>query len=97
MVAAFGMLEFLIHGVLNVIVSIFPLSIRGRISTGALTGILNGCSYAGSAAGTYLLGLIADKSGWANVFLTLLISVVLATVLGVVYFIISAKNKKLKI
>lgn len=97
MVICFGTLEFLIHGVINIIVSVFPLAIRGKISSGTLSGILNGSSYAGSAASSFLLGNIADKSGWNAVFLTLFISAMIACLLNAAYLLFTNKKTELKI
>ncbi len=97
LVASFGILEFLIHGVTNVIVSIFPLAIRGKISSGMLSGILNGSSYAGTALSTVLLGVLADKSGWNAVFVALFIVAAAALLINFIYLLISKKNKSLEI
>ncbi len=95
-VFAFGVLELLLHGLSNIIVSIFPLSMREKMSTGAIAGILNGCGYIGSAASSYALGKIADVSGWTTVFVTLLVSVCVAVISGIIYKLISIKNKDLE-
>ena len=50
-----------------IIVSIFPLVMREKFSSGALSGILNGAAYIGTASSTYILGKIADLSGWSTV------------------------------
>lgn len=97
MVTAFGFLEFLIHGVINVMVSVFPLAIRGKISSGTLSGILNGASYAGSAASSFLLGNIADNSGWNAVFVALFVGALIALVINVLYILLTLKKKELKI
>ncbi|MBQ0101557.1 MAG: MFS transporter [Firmicutes bacterium] len=95
LIVSFGILEFLLHGLVNVIVSIFPLAVRGRFSAGAVTGILNGVSYAGSAASSFLLGKIADDSGWPAVFITLFISALIALALVIVYKLSALKKKEL--
>lgn len=95
MLAAFASLEFLLHGCCNVITGIFPLSMREKMSTGMLTGILNGSGYAGTAAASYVLGKIADVTGgWTWVFVTLLGTAVTALILGVIYLIFSRKPGK---
>ena len=69
----FGFLELFLHGSASAIVSIFPLSMREKISSGVLAGILNGCAYLGSGLSSYVLGKIADVTGgWDSVFFTLL-------------------------
>lgn len=92
---SFAFLELLLHGCSCAIVSIFPLSVRQKVSTGSIAGILNGAAYVGTAASAYLLGRIADGYGWNAVFLTLLCSVCTALVLGAVYLLISVKKTDL--
>ncbi len=96
-VVSFGLLELLLHGVANITVSIFPLSMREKMSTGALAGVLNGASYLGSAASSFTLGKIADVSGWSMVFVTLFGASVAALIFGAVYLIFSIKFKELRV
>lgn len=98
MVFSFGMLELLLHGSANVIVSIFPLSMREKISTGFLAGLLNACSYLGSSASNYVLGKVADVTGgWNAVFLTLLGALAATLVFGFVYMLFAVKHKEIKV
>lgn len=92
---SFAFLELLLHGCSCAIVSIFSLSVRQKVSTGALAGILNGSAYIGTAAGAYLLGRIADTHGWNAVFITLFCCVCTAVVLGIIYLLISFKKPDL--
>ena len=97
-VVSFGILELLLHGNSIVIVSIFPLAMRERMSSGALAGILNGAAYIGTALSTWLLGKIADISGgWSAVFATLLGVALSALIIGAVYLIVAIKHPKLNI
>ncbi len=94
----FGILELCLHGIANAIVSIFPLSMRDKMSPGALAGILNGSGYIGSALSSWGLGKISDLSGgWNMVFITLLGTVISALIFGGIYVIASAKNKELMV
>ena len=96
-VLSFGILELLLHGSSIAIVSIFPLAMRKRMSSGALAGLLNGAAYIGTAISTYALGKIADVSGWSAVFATLVGISVSAFVLGGVYLVFTVKHKELDI
>ena len=96
-VLSFGILELLLHGSSIAIVSIFPLAMRKRMSSGALAGLLNGAAYIGTALSTYALGKIADVSGWSAVFATLVGISVSAFVLGAVYLVFTVKHKQLDI
>ena len=96
-VMSFGILELLLHGNSNVIVSIFPLVMRKRMSSGALAGMLNGAAYLGTAISTFLLGKIADVSGWSAVFATLTGVAVSSLILGAVYMLLSLKHPKLNV
>ncbi len=88
-VISFGILELLLHGSSNVIVSIFPLVMREKFSSGALSGILNGAAYIGTASSTYILGKIADLSGWSTV-LGLMCGIALSCLtLGFIYILLS--------
>lgn len=97
MVISFGILELLLHGSSNVIVSIFPLAMRSRMSSGTLTGVLNGSAYIGSAASSYLLGRIADVSGWSAVFVTLCGVVCSAVLLGAIYLALSHRKPEINV
>lgn len=96
LLGCFGTLELLLHGLANIITSVFPLSMRKVFSSGSLAGIINGSAYAGSALSSFALGKIADISGWNAVFVTLLGTAVAALVIGAIYSLISFKNPKLK-
>ena len=57
-------------GANNVITSMAPLSYKSG-NAGLLAGVMNGCSYIGSAVSSYGLGVIADSFGWNGVFVFL--------------------------
>ena len=55
-------------GINNLIITVVPLSMRGRISAGLLAGLFDGFCYVGSAISTYGIGAIAESTGWNTVF-----------------------------
>lgn len=94
LLGTFGVLELLLHGACSIITSIFPLEMHEKVSAGSLSGILNGSAYVGSATSSYVLGKIADLSGWTAAFIMLIASAIFALIVGVVYLII-VKHKEL--
>lgn len=70
------------HGVNLVLLCILPplLAEKGRVS--AISGILNTCTYIGSALSTYLIPLVTEATGnWSTTLLLWLLAVVLGTVI----------------
>ena len=65
--------NFLASSLNSLITSIFPMFMRGKVNSGMFAGILNGFCYLGSTISSSGLGIIADKSGWSAVFVTLAI------------------------
>lgn len=94
---AFAVLEFLLHGVCGAITNIFPLKMRTAFSSGFLGGVLNGSAYIGSATSSYLLGKIADVSGWDAVFITFFSVAVSVLIFGSLYWILATKKPALKV
>ena len=68
-VVIFGTVMLLMHMINNVLTSMGPLYMRGRIHSGKMSGVVNGACYVGSAASSFGLGLFADRFGWRPVFL----------------------------
>ena len=60
-----------------------------------MAGILNGCCYVGSALSSYVLGAVADASGWNAVFY-LLVGVCAVVCVMALTFTIIVKSKKKK-
>ena len=62
------------HGVNLMLVSMVPASFKkyGNIST--VSGVVNACTYVGSATSTYAIALVSERAGW-NVTLALWISI----------------------
>ncbi|MBE7091135.1 MAG: MFS transporter [Clostridiales bacterium] len=63
-----GIIFLLVSASNNVITSMAPLYLRGKINSGLLAGILNGFCYVGSTLSSYGLGYVAQHSGWSGVF-----------------------------
>jgi OPA family glycerol-3-phosphate transporter-like MFS transporter len=74
-VMLFGLVavNFFASSLNNLITSIFPLFMRGKVNSGLFAGILNGFCYVGSTLSAYGLGAVADKFGWTAVFVLLLV------------------------
>ena len=96
-VISFGLLELLLHASSVAVVSIFPLLMREKMSSGSLAGLLNGAAYIGTASSSYVLGKIADVSGWSVVFATLFGISVSMFILGAIYLLFSVKYPKLNV
>lgn len=79
-----------LFGLANIVSSKFPLSVKNKKNAGAIAGILNGSSYAGSTISTYALGSAADVSGWNGVFELLFI---VCAVTAVVFVIVNLIKK----
>lgn len=77
--------NFLASSLNNLITSIFPLFMRGKVNSGLFAGVLNGFCYVGSAISSYGLGAIADNFGWTAVFITLIGFIVTALIVWCVY------------
>lgn len=56
----------------SLVVSIFPMFMRGRVNSGLFAGILNGFCYLGSAISSYGFGVVAENFGWVSVFWVLI-------------------------
>ena len=70
-----------------------PLTFNGKFNAGFLAGFLNGACYIGAAVATYVLGYIADVSGWNSAFILLIVIAVFSALLAVVYLIFDKKKK----
>ncbi len=69
----FGGIACLMSAVNNVITSVVPLYSRDKIDSGLSAGVLNTFCYVGSTLSASLLGRIADRSGWNDVFICIFI------------------------
>jgi OPA family glycerol-3-phosphate transporter-like MFS transporter len=93
-IGCFAVVACLMAGVNNIITSIMPLYMRERINTGKIAGIMNGFCYLGSTISTYGLGLIAEKTSWIAVFITLIGVSIFVVTIGVVYLFASKLKKR---
>ena len=94
-IACFALVSCLMAGVNNVITSMVPLSLKDKVNSGKLAGILDGFCYLGSTISSYGLGAIADNFTWTNVFNVLLYVSIFVVMLGGIYLLIN-KIKKAK-
>ena len=81
----FAIACFLASSCNSVITSIFPLFMKGKVNSGFVAGILNGCCYLGSTIASYGLGAVADSFGWITVFWILLIVCVFIVIATIIY------------
>ena len=93
-IVCFALVSCLMAGVNNVITSMVPLHMKGKMNSGKLAGILNGFCYLGSTISSYGLGAVADAKGWTAVFTVLLIVACLVALLGVGYLVYVRLHKK---
>lgn len=80
----------------SLITSIFPLYMKGKVNSGLMAGILNGCCYVGSMASSYGLGLIAKNFGWTVAFWVLFTVCAIVTAIATVYFVVKKLIEKIK-
>ena len=88
--------NFLASSLNNLITSMFPLFMRGKVNSGMIAGVLNGFCYLGSALSSYGLGKIADNFGWGTVFDTLMALCALFVATWIVYLCYKRYIKKYK-
>ncbi len=91
-VSSCALISSLMSGIDNIIVSMVPLRLKGKMDSGKLAGVLNGFCYLGSTISSYGLGLIADNAGWMAVFYVLLGVVGAVILVGTVYHLLSRKS-----
>ena len=93
-VASFAIVSCLMASANDILTSMVPLSLRDKIPSGKLAGILNGFCYLGSTASSYTLGVIADAFDWRAVFITLFFVTCLMVLTGGTYLIIRRLKKQ---
>jgi OPA family glycerol-3-phosphate transporter-like MFS transporter len=89
----FAIVCFLASSCNSLITSIFPLFMKGKVNSGLIAGILNGCCYVGSTISSYGLGWVADNFGWLWVF-WLLFAVCMAVCIGAAVYTLMRKKLK---
>lgn len=80
-VAFFSILAGSMHGVNMMLICTVPryFNKSGKVST--VSGVLNACTYVGSALSTYGIAVLADGKGWSATLIILLALAVLGTLL----------------
>lgn len=91
---AFALTYFLAGSSNSTITSVFPLQMKGKINSGLIAGIINGCCYIGSTISSYGLGAVADSWGWSTVFWLLFAVSALVVVIAAVYKMIQVCHRK---
>jgi OPA family glycerol-3-phosphate transporter-like MFS transporter len=71
-----------------------PLKFKGKFNAGFLAGYLNGACYIGTALATYLLGYMADATGWAGAFILLIAIASVSAILSLIYLLFQIRTKK---
>ena len=69
-----------------------PLTFKGKFDAGFLAGYLNGACYIGMSIATYVLGYMADASGWTGAFILLICIAAFSAVLALIYLIFSRRE-----
>ena len=80
----------------NIITSIFPLYMKGKVNSGLVAGILNGFCYVGSTISDYGLGAVQEATGsWSSVFYVLLFACISVIVVAGIYLLNNVLDKVL--
>lgn len=96
--ACFAFTACLMAGVNNVTTAIFPMESKGNVNAGLVAGLIDGFCYVGSALSSYGFGAIAENGGgWNAVMNVILYSLIVATVVCSVCFVVGNLLKKRKI
>jgi len=90
--ALFAGVSCMMSSVNNVMTSVIPLYSRDNVDSGFMAGLLNTFCYVGSTLSTSLLGRIADKSGWIDVLVCILIFALTAFVMCVLASVFAKKG-----
>ena len=72
-----------------------PLTFKGKFDAGFLAGIMNGACYVGTAPATYVLGAMADVSGWTGAFIILTVIAAVSAIIAVVYLFVDRKGSSI--
>ncbi len=96
LLACFSLAYCFMSGVNNIVTASAPLYLRGNVNSGLLAGLLDGFCYLGSTISSYGLGAFADAFGWEKVFILLIVCAAFATLISLLFMIISNKRKFLK-
>ena len=91
-IIAFSFTCFLSSSAHSTIVSVFPLQMKGKVNSGLMAGVLNGCCYIGSAISSYGLGAVADNWGWTTVFWLVFGVCAVCTAIAIIYRLTRGKT-----
>lgn len=92
----FTAVNFLVCSSNSLITSIFPLYMKGKVNSGLMAGVLNGCCYLGSMISSYGLGLLAKNYGWSVTFWVLFAVCALVALSATVYVIVKKLVERIK-
>ena len=79
LVALATMLTGCMHGVNLILICMIPPFFKGQVSTAS--GVLNACTYIGSALSTYGIAVLSENIDWSFTLLIWLLIAVLGTVI----------------
>ena len=87
--------ESIIMGIISDTTTVqVPLNFKGKINAGFLAGYMNGTCYIGTALATYVLGALADASGWTGAFILLICIAGISALSAFIYLLFNLKTKK---
>ena len=84
-VAMFAIVACCMSAVQNVITSAVPFRLRAVGDSGLFAGVINTFCYVGSTLASFLLGGLAERSGWNAVIVLLLILALVGGVLSLAF------------
>ena len=82
----FALISFMSHCINTCITVVIPFHFKNSGRSGLISGILNGCCYAGSTISAYGLGSAADNFGWDAAIILFVALSSIAAVIGFVSF-----------
>jgi OPA family glycerol-3-phosphate transporter-like MFS transporter len=80
----FAILSGCMSGVNMMLICIVPRFFKKGGKVSSVSGILNACTYVGSALSTYGIAILAEGSGWTTTLLILFILAASATLLTLI-------------
>lgn len=90
-----GLLNLCAHGIANLLTSILPLTMRDKVNSGLLSGLLNGACYIGATISTYGLGVLQTVGmNWNNIFIILIIVSILPIITSLLINLVALLKKK---
>ena len=74
------------HGVNLILICMIPPFFKSRGNVSTVSGVLNSCTYIGSAISTYGIAVLSENIGWSNTLLVWLMIALLGTAICMVCF-----------